>query len=144
MSMLFKQLPMMMPAATRQLAAVSSSPKQIGSRWLMKWHSSSFLEHASTFPVNWLQTSMRHSSLSSLFTFAASRFVSTRLVFDTVTNNNEDAMTVSSHRGEAEHLLSDSAIWQSSTMKKRRMKMNKHKLKKRRKDLKMNTKASRG
>lgn len=31
----------------------------------------------------------------------------------------------------------------SSTMKKRRMKMNKHKLKKRRKSLRMNTKASR-
>ena len=35
------------------------------------------------------------------------------------------------------------SIWLSSTVKKRRMKMNKHKLKKRRKALKMNTKASR-
>jgi Mitochondrial domain of unknown function (DUF1713) len=35
------------------------------------------------------------------------------------------------------------SIWLSSTMKKRRMKMNKHKLKKRRKALRMNTKASR-
>jgi len=43
------------------------------------------------------------------------------------------------HGGEA----TESGIWQSSTMKKRRMKMNKHKLKKRRKDLKHNTKLSR-
>jgi hypothetical protein len=35
------------------------------------------------------------------------------------------------------------SIFLSSTMKKRRTKMNKHKLKKRRKLLKMNTKASR-
>lgn len=35
------------------------------------------------------------------------------------------------------------AILLSSTMKKRRMKMNKHKLKKRKKSLKMNTKVSR-
>jgi Mitochondrial domain of unknown function (DUF1713) len=35
------------------------------------------------------------------------------------------------------------AIWLSSTMKKRRMKMNKHKLKKRKNSLKMNTKVSR-
>jgi Mitochondrial domain of unknown function (DUF1713) len=35
------------------------------------------------------------------------------------------------------------SIWLSSTVKKRRMKMNKHKLKKRRKALRMNTKASR-
>ena len=35
------------------------------------------------------------------------------------------------------------AIWQSSTKKKRRMKMNKHKLKKRRKLRQMNTKSSR-
>ena len=35
------------------------------------------------------------------------------------------------------------AIWLSSTVKKRRMKMNKHKLKKRKKSLKMNTKVSR-
>jgi branched-subunit amino acid permease len=34
-------------------------------------------------------------------------------------------------------------IWLSSTIKKRRMKMNKHKLKKRKKSLKMNTKVSR-
>ena len=38
---------------------------------------------------------------------------------------------------------SDLAIWLSSTMKKRRMKMNKHKLKKRRKMSRMNTKGSR-
>jgi len=37
-----------------------------------------------------------------------------------------------------------SAVWQSSTVKKRAMKMNKHKLKKRRKLLRMNTKQSRG
>ena len=37
-----------------------------------------------------------------------------------------------------------SALWLSSTMKKRAMKMNKHKLKKRRKSLRMNTKKSRG
>jgi len=35
-------------------------------------------------------------------------------------------------------------LWQSSTVKKRKMKMNKHKLKKRRKLLRMNTKVSRG
>ena len=39
---------------------------------------------------------------------------------------------------------SNSAVWQSSTVKKRAMKMNKHKLKKRRKLLRMNTKQSRG
>ena len=39
--------------------------------------------------------------------------------------------------------ISSDAIWQSSTMKKRRMKMNKHKLKKRKKSLRMNTKISR-
>lgn len=36
------------------------------------------------------------------------------------------------------------SIWLSSTMKKRRMKMNKHKLKKRMKDMRANTKVSRG
>ena len=39
--------------------------------------------------------------------------------------------------------VNQDAIWLSSTMKKRRMKMNKHKLKKRRKLLRMNTKQSR-
>jgi hypothetical protein len=39
--------------------------------------------------------------------------------------------------------VNDQFIRFSSTMKKRRMKMNKHKLKKRRKLLRMNTKASR-
>lgn len=43
-----------------------------------------------------------------------------------------------------ENLSASDAIWLSSTMKKRRMKMNKHKLKKRKKSLKMNTKVSRG
>ena len=38
----------------------------------------------------------------------------------------------------------ESALVLSSTMKKRAMKMNKHKLKKRRKALRMNTKRSRG
>lgn len=42
-----------------------------------------------------------------------------------------------------ENLSTSDAIWLSSTMKKRRMKMNKHKLKKRKKSLKMNTKVSR-
>lgn len=39
--------------------------------------------------------------------------------------------------------LDNLAIWFSSTMKKRRTKMNKHKLKKRRKLMRMNTKVSR-
>jgi hypothetical protein len=39
--------------------------------------------------------------------------------------------------------LSNGSVRFSSTLKKRRMKMNKHKLKKRRKSLKFNTKASR-
>mmetsp|Transcript_27421 Transcript_27421/g.26221 ORF Transcript_27421/g.26221 Transcript_27421/m.26221 type:complete len:137 (-) Transcript_27421:236-646(-) len=40
--------------------------------------------------------------------------------------------------------LEENAIWFGSTMKKRRAKMNKHKLKKRKKSLRMNTKISRG
>jgi hypothetical protein len=48
----------------------------------------------------------------------------------------------SSSENELSILHSD-AIWLSSTVKKRRMKMNKHKLKKRKKDLRMNTKVSR-
>ena len=40
--------------------------------------------------------------------------------------------------------IASSAVWLSSTVKKRKMAMNKHKLKKRRKGLRMNTKVSRG
>ena len=46
-------------------------------------------------------------------------------------------------KAEESSSLQGAAIWQSSTMKKRRMKMNKHKLKKRKKSLRMNTKISR-
>lgn len=46
-------------------------------------------------------------------------------------------------KAEESSPLQGEAIWQSSTMKKRRMKMNKHKLKKRKKSLRMNTKISR-
>lgn len=46
--------------------------------------------------------------------------------------------------GQSSSLIFAMAVRQSSTMKKRRMKMNKHKLKKRRKLLRMNTKVSRG
>jgi hypothetical protein len=46
--------------------------------------------------------------------------------------------------GNEELFGDDSALLLSSTMKKRAMKMNKHKLKKRRKALRMNTKRSRG
>jgi hypothetical protein len=45
--------------------------------------------------------------------------------------------------GQLEEKSSEN-LWLSSTMKKRRMKMNKHKLKKRRKKLRYNTKSSRG
>lgn len=50
---------------------------------------------------------------------------------------------VSSYDSLDDNLVADSHLWLSSTVKKRRMKMNKHKLKKRRKALKMNTKQSR-
>ena len=42
-----------------------------------------------------------------------------------------------------EDLLANSSIWRCSTMRKRRTKMNKHKWKKRRKRLRMNTKQTR-
>lgn len=50
-----------------------------------------------------------------------------------------DTESVNSH---TQHILNDS-VWFSSTMKKRRAKMNKHKLRKRNKKLRFNTKPSR-
>lgn len=52
---------------------------------------------------------------------------------------------INSSNSTEESLFGDeSALLMSSTLKKRAMKMNKHKLKKRRKSLRMNTKRSRG
>lgn len=56
-----------------------------------------------------------------------------------VLDNNAVFRSISEIREE----FLDTAVLNSSTMKKRRMKMNKHKLKKRRKGLRMNTKLSR-
>ncbi len=53
--------------------------------------------------------------------------------------NNSISITMNKNKND----VLQNSIFLSSTMKKRRTKMNKHKLKKRRKLLKMNTKASR-
>lgn len=56
-----------------------------------------------------------------------------------------DSIALQNMGEKQDELFGDaSALVMSSTMKKRAMKMNKHKLKKRRKALRMNTKRSRG
>lgn len=54
------------------------------------------------------------------------------------------AGTIGASAAKGTENIATDALWLSSTVKKRKMAMNKHKLKKRRKALRMNTKVSRG
>ena len=108
-----------------------------------KMHAISQLTHQHTsFPSSqWLQDCIHRSSLSSIFTFATIR------PFARLSMGNASVELDDPIQREIGNVIvkdvCDNHIWQSSTMKKRRAKMNKHKIKKRKKDLKMNTKSSR-
>jgi hypothetical protein len=68
-----------------------------------------------------------------------------RAIFNVIQNLSSvtsSPATTTMEAVEGSGFLNEST-WLSSTVKKRRMKMNKHKLKKRKKDLRMNTKVSR-
>ena len=102
------------------------------------------ITHQNTsFPSSqWLKDCIHRSSLSPIFNFATLRpFARLSLEYNTV--ELENPILGNTTDTEVCDMNMNNHIWQSSTMKKRRAKMNKHKIKKRKKDLKMNTKSSR-
>ena len=108
---------------------------------------SSMAHQNTSFPSSqWLKDCIHRSSLSSIFNFATIR------PFARLSLENDIVELEVPSKGEIGNTIGletdcdinmNNHIWQSSTMKKRRAKMNKHKIKKRKKDLKMNTKSSR-
>ena len=101
-------------------------------------------ELSDTFYSKSISSSSSHnnhqSAIGQLFFNAASIH---QIIIDymNIYNNNDNIDDISNDN--LDNLDDNSGIWYSSTMKKRRIKMNKHKLKKRRKLRRFNTKKSR-
>ena len=110
-------------------------------------------ELSDTFYSNSISSSSSHNNhqsvIGQLFFNAASIH---QIIIDymNIYNNNDNIDDISNDNldnldnfDNLDNLDDNSGIWYSSTMKKRRIKMNKHKLKKRRKLRRFNTKKSR-
>lgn len=82
-------------------------------------------------------------SLVDILTRTITNTVITNSPCRTITNTAPNHIMTNTVTHTVTESISLPSVWFSSTMKKRRLKMNKHKLKKRRKALKMNTKVNR-